>query len=163
MRAWEAGPRWPPARPCRPPPPPPPLPSFPAIPYAHPLPSLPVRGAAAQATPTALTCMRAAAGPWSPRRRFLARRLAPLFPDTLMLGLEIRDKVVEYVKQRIGEDEQSGRQLLLLLLPLARGRGCSGGQTPPPSPHVLGVPPHPAELPRSLSLYLSLGSLWQWP
>merc|ERR1711969_516436 len=27
--------------------------------------------------------------------------LAPLFPDTLMLGMEIREKVVEYVRLRI--------------------------------------------------------------
>lgn len=28
-------------------------------------------------------------------------KLAPLYPDTLMLGMELRDKVAEYVKQRI--------------------------------------------------------------
>lgn len=32
-------------------------------------------------------------------------RLAPLYPDTLMVGMELRDKVAEYVKERIGEDQ----------------------------------------------------------
>jgi hypothetical protein len=30
-------------------------------------------------------------------------RLAPLYPDKLMLGMEIRDKVAAYVCERIGE------------------------------------------------------------
>ena len=30
------------------------------------------------------------------------RRLSPLYPETLMLGLELRDKVAEYVRERIG-------------------------------------------------------------
>ncbi|RKP02077.1 hypothetical protein CXG81DRAFT_11191 [Caulochytrium protostelioides] len=34
--------------------------------------------------------------------------LAPLFPETLMLGLEIRDKVEEYVKQRIDGLREQG-------------------------------------------------------
>ncbi|GAQ88882.1 tRNA methyltransferase [Klebsormidium nitens] len=29
-------------------------------------------------------------------------KLAPLYPDTLMLGMELRDKVSEYVRERIG-------------------------------------------------------------
>jgi hypothetical protein len=30
-------------------------------------------------------------------------RLSPLYPDTLMVGMELRDKVAEYVRERIGE------------------------------------------------------------
>lgn len=30
-------------------------------------------------------------------------RLAPLYPDQLMVGMEIRDKVATYVRERIGE------------------------------------------------------------
>ena len=30
-------------------------------------------------------------------------RLSPLYPDTLMVGMELRDKVSSYVKERIGE------------------------------------------------------------
>jgi hypothetical protein len=37
--------------------------------------------------------------PTAPARRC---RLAPLFPETLMVGMELRDKVSEYVKDRIG-------------------------------------------------------------
>jgi hypothetical protein len=31
-----------------------------------------------------------------------AHRLAPLYPDTLMVGMEIRAKVSAYVRERIG-------------------------------------------------------------
>lgn len=30
-------------------------------------------------------------------------RLSPLYPDTLMVGMELRSKVTQYVKERIGE------------------------------------------------------------
>jgi hypothetical protein len=38
-------------------------------------------------------------------------RLAPIYPDQLMVGMEIRDKVATYVRERIG------KQLCALTLP----------------------------------------------
>lgn len=43
----------------------------------------------------AQACMRACA--------CAACRLSPLYPDTLMVGMELRDKVSAYVRERIGE------------------------------------------------------------
>ena len=43
-------------------------------------------------------------------------RLATLYPDTLMVGMELREKVSTYVKERIGEEGGI----------YSRGRGTSG-------------------------------------
>lgn len=40
--------------------------------------------------------------PWDPAPPCLPR-LSPLYPETLMVGMELRDKVSLYVKERIGE------------------------------------------------------------
>ncbi len=41
-------------------------------------------------------------------------RLSPLYPDTLMLGMEIRDKVTEYVRERIGKHKALRSALALI-------------------------------------------------
>jgi hypothetical protein len=39
----------------------------------------------------------------------LVRRLSPLYPDTLMVGMELRDKVSAYVRERICECDSCSR------------------------------------------------------
>jgi hypothetical protein len=47
----------------------------------------------------------------------LAVGLSKLFPDNLILGMEIRTKVVEYVQQRIGELREKNAAAKGTLLP----------------------------------------------
>jgi tRNA (guanine-N7-)-methyltransferase len=70
--------------------------------------------------PAAAAAAAAAAGPAAPRRVEFAdvgcgfggllSNLAPVFPDTLILGLEIREPVVRIVEQNIARLRSSGQQ-----------------------------------------------------